>query len=205
MPGIETLRTTGPGTPPAHDGREVEVSIVMPCLNEHETVGVCVEKAFRALASGGLVGEVVVADNGSTDGSIEIATALGARVVPVDATLVTVTQLLGGIEAARGRYVIMGDADDSYDFLEVPRFVAELRQGLRSRAGLPAAIRRRHRAARRDAVVAPLDRQPDVVVAGAADVQDARSRTSTAGCEGSPASRSTGSSCSARAWSSPPR
>ena len=124
----ETSLTTGPGTPRGDDGREVEVSIVMPCLNEHETVGICVEKAFRSLASGGLVGEVVVADNGSTDGSIEIATALGARVVPVTGRGYGYA-LLGGIEAARGRYVIMGDADDSYDFLDVPRFVAELRKG----------------------------------------------------------------------------
>jgi len=100
----------------------------MPCLNEHETVGVCVEKALTALQAAGIEGEVIVADNGSTDGSIEIATALGARVVPISARGYG-NALMGGIRAARGRYVIMGDADDSYDFRDVPKFVAKLRQG----------------------------------------------------------------------------
>ena len=106
----------------------IEVSVVMPCLNEHETVGVCVEKALTALQAAGIEGEVIVADNGSTDGSIEIATALGARVVPISARGYG-NALMGGIRAARGRYVIMGDADDSYDFRDVPKFVAKLRQG----------------------------------------------------------------------------
>ena len=106
----------------------IEVSVVMPCLNEHETVGVCVEKAVRALSESGLSGEVIVADNGSSDGSVGIAEARGARVVHV--TLPGYgNALMGGIRAARGRFIIMGDADDSYDFLEVPRFVTELRQG----------------------------------------------------------------------------
>jgi glycosyltransferase involved in cell wall biosynthesis len=100
----------------------------MPCLNEHETVGICVEKAVTALADAGISGEVIVADNGSTDGSIEIAESLGARVVPVTARGYG-NALMGGIRAARGRYVIMGDADDSYDFRDVPKFVAKLRQG----------------------------------------------------------------------------
>ena len=106
----------------------IEVSIVMPCLNEHETVGTCVTKAFDALRRSGISGEVIVADNGSTDGSIEIARSLGARVVSVTAAGYG-SALMGGIRAARGRYVVMGDADDSYDFAEVPTFVAELRQG----------------------------------------------------------------------------
>ncbi len=101
----------------------------MPCLNEHETVGVCVEKALNALAEAGISGEVIVADNGSTDGSIEIAESLGARVVPVSARGYG-NALMGGIRAARGRYVIMGDADDSYDFRDVPKFVEKLRQGI---------------------------------------------------------------------------
>lgn len=100
----------------------------MPCLNEHETVGVCVEKALHALAEAGISGEVIVADNGSTDGSIELAESLGARVVPVSARGYG-NALMGGIRAARGRYVIMGDADDSYDFRDVPKFVEKLRQG----------------------------------------------------------------------------
>src|SRR5688572_2420766 len=106
----------------------LEVSVIIPCLNEYETVGVCVQKAIRALADSGLKGEVIVADNGSTDGSVGIAESLGARVVGVRARGYG-HALRGGIEAARGLYVIMGDADDSYDFLEVPRFVAELRKG----------------------------------------------------------------------------
>ena len=110
------------------DNDSIEVSIVMPCLNEHETVGTCVDKAVRALADAGIVGEVIVADNGSSDGSIAIAESLGARVVSVEAKGYG-NALMGGIRAARGRYVIMGDADDSYDFRVIPSFVAELRRG----------------------------------------------------------------------------
>ena len=106
----------------------IEVSVVMPCLNEHETVETCVRKAVRALAESGIRGEVILADNGSDDGSIAIAEAAGARVVPVPFRGYG-NALMGGISAARGRYVIMGDADDSYDFCEIPKFVAELRHG----------------------------------------------------------------------------
>lgn len=106
----------------------VEVSVVMPCLNEHETVGVCVEKALRALADAGIYGEVIVADNGSTDGSIQIAEAQGAMVVPV-AVRGYGSALMGGIRAASGRYVVMGDADDSYDFGDISKFVDVLRLG----------------------------------------------------------------------------
>jgi glycosyltransferase involved in cell wall biosynthesis len=105
-----------------------EVSIVIPCLNEADTLGTCIDKAHRAFRDAGIDGEVVVGDNGSTDGSREIAQARGARVVPVAARGYG-SALMGGIEAARGRYVIMGDADDSYDFLEVPKFVGPLREG----------------------------------------------------------------------------
>lgn len=105
-----------------------EVSVVMPCLNEADTLATCIQKAQRALVSGGIHGEIVVADNGSTDGSQQIAEALGARVVAVRARGYG-SALMGGIAAARGRYVIMGDADDSYDFLEIPRFVDKLREG----------------------------------------------------------------------------
>ncbi len=117
--------TQGAAPTPA-DG--LEVSIVMPCLNEADTLSSCVTKARRALDEAGIHGEIIVADNGSTDGSREIATRLGARLVPVAARGYG-NALMGGIAAARGRYVIMGDADDSYDFLETPRFVAKLREG----------------------------------------------------------------------------
>ena len=100
----------------------------MPCLNEAETLERCVRRAVETLAASGLAGEVLVADNGSTDGSQEIAERAGARVVPVPERGYGAA-LLGGIAAARGRYVVMGDADDSYDFGDVPAFVARLEEG----------------------------------------------------------------------------
>src|SRR5437016_950459 len=109
-------------------GSPVDVSVVIPCLNEANSLGICVEKAQKAFAEAGLRGEVVVADNGSTDGSIDIAEKVGARVIPV-AQRGYGSALKAGIRAARGAFIIMGDADDSYDFGEVPRFVAEWRKG----------------------------------------------------------------------------
>lgn len=111
----------------ASDGT-VELTILMPCLNEVETLARCIAKARDFLERSGVSGEILVADNGSTDGSREIARAEGARVVPVTARGYGAA-LLGGIEAARGRYVIMGDADDSYDFARLEAFVGELREG----------------------------------------------------------------------------
>ncbi len=110
------------------DQSEIEFSIVMPCLNEAETLETCVRKALRALAENKISGEVIIADNGSTDGCQEIATRLGARVVPVTAKGYG-NALMGGIAAARGKFILMGDADDSYDFLEAPKFLAKLREG----------------------------------------------------------------------------
>jgi len=134
--------------------QQIELSVVMPCLNEADTLATCIEKAQRAMRQCGVVGEVVVADNGSTDGSQEIAERLGARVVPV-ASRGYGNALMGGIAAARGKYVIMGDADDSYDFLEIPKFLEQLRaghelvQGCRLPAGggsvLPGAMPTSHR------------------------------------------------------------
>jgi len=106
----------------------LEVSVVMPCLNEAETVGTCIEKARRALRELDVAGEIVVADNGSTDGSQAIAARMGARVVPVDVKGYG-SALMGGIAAARGTFIIMGDADDSYDFTDLRPFVAKLREG----------------------------------------------------------------------------
>ena len=106
----------------------LELSIVMPCLNEADTLAVCVQKAMRSLRENGIAGEVIVADNGSTDGSQAIAEENGARVVHVTEKGYG-SALMGGIAAARGRYVIMGDADDSYDFLDIARFVNKLREG----------------------------------------------------------------------------
>jgi glycosyltransferase involved in cell wall biosynthesis len=106
----------------------IEVSVVMPCLNEAETVGECVAMARAAFTANGIEGEIIVADNGSTDGSQGIATAAGARVVPVTARGYG-NALMGGIAAAEGRYVVMGDADMSYDFGELPRLLSKLRNG----------------------------------------------------------------------------
>jgi glycosyltransferase involved in cell wall biosynthesis len=106
----------------------VELTVVMPCLNEAETVATCVRKAMGFLAESGISGEVVVADNGSTDGSQQLAEAAGARVVPVSEKGYG-NALMGGIDAAQGKYVIMGDADDSYDFTNLMPFVDELRKG----------------------------------------------------------------------------
>jgi glycosyltransferase involved in cell wall biosynthesis len=106
----------------------MELTILMPCLNEAETLALCIGKAQAFLKRAGIAGEVLIADNGSTDGSQEIAEALGARVVPV-AQKGYGAALLGGIAAARGRYVIMGDADDSYDFSALEAFVERLRSG----------------------------------------------------------------------------
>jgi glycosyltransferase involved in cell wall biosynthesis len=106
----------------------IEVSIVMPCLNEADTLETCIQKAQKALDSAAISGEIIVADNGSTDASLEIAERLGVRVVHI-AEKGYGSALMGGIEAARGLFVIMGDADDSYDFLEIPKFVARLREG----------------------------------------------------------------------------
>jgi len=100
----------------------------MPCLNEAETLATCIQKAQQAIESGGLVAEIIVADNGSTDGSQVIAKELGARVVPV-AKKGYGSALIGGIDAARGRFVIMGDADDSYDFTAIAPLIEKLRDG----------------------------------------------------------------------------
>jgi glycosyltransferase involved in cell wall biosynthesis len=106
----------------------LELTILMPCLNEAETIEVCVRKATGYLRSKGVCGEVVVADNGSTDGSQAIAERNGARVVPI-AVRGYGAALLGGIRAARGTYIIMADADDSYDFTALDPFMAKLREG----------------------------------------------------------------------------
>jgi len=105
-----------------------EISVVMPCLNEEETVGTCVRKAVAVLEREGIRGEVIVADNGSLDGSIELAQKEGARVVNV-ADKGYGNALKGGILAAHGEYVLMADSDDSYDFSHIPRFLEQLRAG----------------------------------------------------------------------------
>jgi len=110
-----------------HD-KSLELSLVMPCLNEAETLAICIDKARSFMERCAISGEVVIADNGSTDGSQEIARAHGARVVNV-AERGYGAALMGGIMASRSKYVIMGDADDSYDFINLDQFVAKLREG----------------------------------------------------------------------------
>jgi len=106
----------------------LELSILMPCLNEAETLEICIQKALRSLRELDIAGEVIIADNGSTDGSQDIATRMGARVVSVAAKGYG-SALMGGIIAARGVYIIMGDADDSYNFSNLGFFVEKLRGG----------------------------------------------------------------------------
>jgi len=112
----------------ARDSESVEVSVVLPCLNDGDTLAICIEKAWRGLKAAEVQGEVIVADNGSTDDSHEIAIKGGARLIPVPQKGYG-HALMGGIAAARGKFIIMGDSDDSYDFLEIPKFVAKLREG----------------------------------------------------------------------------
>ena len=106
----------------------MELTILMPCLNEAETLAVCIQKARRFLERSGVSGEVLIADNGSTDGSQEIARTHGARVVDIPSRGYGAA-LMGGIHAAKGQFVIMGDADDSYDFSRLEKFVEQLRGG----------------------------------------------------------------------------
>ena len=106
----------------------VELSIVMPCLNEEQTVETCIDKAKGFLHNHHISGEIIIADNGSTDHSVEIATRAGAKVVPVKEKGYG-SALRGGIEKASGKYIIMGDADDSYDFSRLELFVEKLREG----------------------------------------------------------------------------
>ncbi|QDS97913.1 glycosyltransferase family 2 protein [Adhaeretor mobilis] len=124
---LDTIETSEPNSP-AKATSQLELTVVMPCLNEADTLAVCIEKAQRAMREHDIDGEVVIADNGSTDGSLEIAEQLGARVVHI-AEKGYGNALRGGISSALGKYVIMGDADDSYDFLEIPKFVDKLREG----------------------------------------------------------------------------
>ena len=107
---------------------EVELTILMPCLNEQQTVAQCVQQARQFLAESGVYGEVLIADNGSTDNSAELAREAGARVVSVTERGYG-NALIGGIKAAHGKYVIMGDCDLSYDFLHLDGFIEKLREG----------------------------------------------------------------------------
>lgn len=106
----------------------IELSVVMPCLNEAETIEVCIRKAFAWMHANQVIGEVVIGDNGSTDGSQKMATDLGARVIDIPRKGYG-SALMGAIESAKGKYVVMGDSDDSYDFSNLTPFITELRAG----------------------------------------------------------------------------
>jgi hypothetical protein len=115
-------------TDSGHRPDQIEVSVVMPCLNEVRTVGICIAKARDSLQSLGVAGEIIIADNGSTDGSQALAIDEGARVVPVSRRGYG-SALQAGIAAARGKFIIMGDSDDSYDFTALGPFIDKLRDG----------------------------------------------------------------------------
>lgn len=106
----------------------MELTILLPCLNEQETLAICIQKAYQSIESIGVLGEVLIADNGSTDGSLEIAESLGARIVQVEEKGYGAA-LMGGIKASNANYVIMGDADDSYALDDLKQFYAELLNG----------------------------------------------------------------------------
>jgi len=120
--GSRALEANGP------EPQTVEVSVVIPCLNEAGTLAFCIESAQRALRENGIRGEIIVADNGSSDDSANIASTAGARVVTIRDRGYG-SALMGGIGAANGKFIVMGDADASYDFGEIPRFVEKLREG----------------------------------------------------------------------------
>ena len=106
----------------------IEISVVMPCLNEAETLGICIEKAQSTLKSLDIMGEVIIADNGSTDDSVAIAQNLGTHVVHQQ-TRGYGAAYLAGFAAAKGQYIVMGDSDDTYDFTDIERFITPLQQG----------------------------------------------------------------------------
>ena len=132
--GSRSIAVAEAGAPPQTESFDpyeltpLDLSVVMPCLNESLTLGICIKKAIASMGQLGLRGEVIIADNGSTDGSQQIARELGARVVNIE-TRGYGSALRGGIAAARGRFIIMGDADDSYDFSQLGGFVDKLSQG----------------------------------------------------------------------------
>lgn len=112
----------------ANQSSDIELSIVMPCLNEAETLAICIRKAKKYMEENNIVGEIIVADNGSTDGSKDIAINEGAKLIEIDKKGYG-NALIGGIEAAQGKYIVMGDADDSYDFSNLDLYINKLREG----------------------------------------------------------------------------
>src|SRR4051812_37158887 len=120
--------TTNAVTEALAPAEDLAISVVIPCLDEEETIGACVSRSREVLAEQGIQAEVVVVDNGSQDRSAELATAAGARVI-AEPRRGYGSACLAGFAAARGRYIVMADADLSYDFCEIPRFVDQLDAG----------------------------------------------------------------------------
>ncbi|MFI5071533.1 MAG: glycosyltransferase family 2 protein, partial [Terriglobales bacterium] len=138
-------------TPDFADPDTPELSVILPCLNEENSVAGCIEQILRTFAEQKIAGEIIVADNGSTDKSPEIARNAGATVISVKDRGYG-SALRGGIAAARGKYIIMGDADGTYDFTQIPAFLQKLRSGCelvmgnRFKGGIqPGAMRPLHR------------------------------------------------------------
>ena len=125
---MKTILETKDKLKQGNESPTLELSIVMPCLNEAETLSICIQKAQQSLLKHDVKGEILVADNGSTDGSQEIARKMGARLIEVQDKGYG-SALRGGVAAARGEYIIMGDADDSYNFSELSPFIQKLREG----------------------------------------------------------------------------
>ena len=125
---MKTILETKDVLKQGNESPTLELSIVMPCLNEAETLSICIQKAQQSLLKDDVKGEILVADNGSTDGSQEIARKMGARLIEVPDKGYG-SALRGGVAAARGEYIIMGDADDSYNFSELSPFIQKLREG----------------------------------------------------------------------------
>ena len=167
------------------------VSIVMPCLNEEQTVEICVRKALGWLERSGTPGEVVVVDNGSTDRSAELAAAAGARVVH-ESVRGYGAALRRGFAEARGEWLVMGDCDDTYDFSDLDALMRAARRRLRHVGRQPP--RRRHRA-RRDDLEPPLHRHAGHLVPAARCSPASRSATASAACAPSRATPSTASTC----------
>lgn len=120
--------TENPSNSLTYSSEDLELSVVMPCLNEEITVGICIRKALDAMNQAGIKGEVVISDNGSTDRSVEIAEGLGARVVHQPKKGYG-NAYIKGLSEARGRFIVMADSDDSYDLSELERFIKPLREG----------------------------------------------------------------------------
>ena len=176
------------------------LSVVIPCLNEAANIERCVAWARTTMAEHGIDGEVVVADNDSDDESAALAIAAGARVVH-ERRRGYGNAYMAGFAAARGRYILMADADLTYDFSEIPRFVGRARGRRRPRDGRPHG---RH-PARRDAVAAPLHRQPRPLRHAQPVLPHRRARRPLRHARLPPRPAARCSSCARPAWSSPPR